>query len=120
MAAAGGARRRGDGGGGGSGGAGKRGARPSTAVAERARARSAAPTPGPPTRLAHPSPPPYLAHPLARRRQELRKIVEDCWAPDPEARPTFEGVIQRLEALLKTMPKHVPYTSADDKCCSIQ
>jgi len=46
--------------------------------------------------------------------------VDDCWAADPEARPSFEDVVSRLEGLLKTLPKHIPYSKADEPCCSIQ
>jgi hypothetical protein len=63
-----------------------------------------------PDPLTSPCPPP----------QELRSIISDCWAADPEARPSFEEVVARLERLLKTLPKHVPYSRADERCCSVQ
>lgn len=53
--------------------------------------------------------------------QDLRKIVEDCWNPDPESRPSFEDVVNRLEAMLKALPKHSPYTKPSDQgCCVVQ
>jgi hypothetical protein len=53
--------------------------------------------------------------------QSLRKLIEDCWASDPEARPTFEDVVGRLEDMLRDMPKHSPYNKAADGCaCSMQ
>jgi hypothetical protein len=50
---------------------------------------------------------------------ELRELVSDCWAPDPDARPGFEDVVARLEALLKTMPKHVHFNKSAG-CCAAQ
>jgi hypothetical protein len=53
--------------------------------------------------------------------QNLRKLIDDCWAADPEARPTFEDVVNRLEDTLKDMPKHSPYSKGNDGCqCSLQ
>jgi hypothetical protein len=53
--------------------------------------------------------------------QNLRKLIDDCWAADPEARPTFEDVVNRLEDMLKDMPKHSPYSKGNDGCqCSLQ
>jgi hypothetical protein len=53
--------------------------------------------------------------------QNLRKLIDDCWAADPEARPSFEDVVNRLEDMLKDMPKHSPYSKGNDGCqCSLQ
>jgi hypothetical protein len=53
--------------------------------------------------------------------QELRKLVEECWASDPEMRPSFEAVVSRLEDLLKQLPKHSPYSKGNEGCqCSMQ
>lgn len=55
-----------------------------------------------------------------QNHQELRRLVDDCWAADPEARPSFEDVVTRLEKLLKDMPKHAHFSKANEGCCSVQ
>lgn len=53
--------------------------------------------------------------------QALRKLIDDCWTSDPEARPSFEDVVGRLEDMLRDMPKHSPYSKGQDGCqCSLQ
>jgi hypothetical protein len=53
--------------------------------------------------------------------QSLRQLIEDCWAADPEARPSFEDVVSRLEEMLKELPGHSPYSKASEGCaCSVQ
>lgn len=54
--------------------------------------------------------------------QALRQLVSDCWHTDPESRPSFEDIVNRLEDMLKTMPKHSPYTAGGGAggCCSVQ
>lgn len=52
--------------------------------------------------------------------QNLRGVIEDCWTADPESRPSFEDVVNRLEDMLKDMPKHSPYSKGNDGCqCSL-
>ena len=36
--------------------------------------------------------------------QALRALVEDCWRPDPAARPDFGEICSRLEAALAELP----------------
>lgn len=37
---------------------------------------------------------------------EVKKLLEDCWQDDPDARPSFEEIVQRLEGLkTKTKPE---------------
>jgi hypothetical protein len=50
--------------------------------------------------------------------QNLRKLIEDCWTADPEARPSFEDVVNRLEDMLKDMPKHSPYNKGQGEGCT--
>ncbi|WIA29235.1 hypothetical protein OEZ86_011743 [Tetradesmus obliquus] len=58
---------------------------------------------------------------LTPMTQSLRQLIEDCWAADPEARPSFEDVVSRLEDLLRQLPKHSPYSKAAEGCaCSMQ
>ena len=40
-------------------------------------------------------------HPLA----EVRAVIEACWDPDPERRPSFEEVVTRLETVLARLPR---------------
>ena len=40
-------------------------------------------------------------HPLA----DVKAVIEACWDPDPERRPSFEEVVARLEAVLSTQPR---------------
>ena len=35
---------------------------------------------------------------------ELKAVVEDCWAPSFDARPDFNTVCDRLEAVQKALP----------------
>ena len=57
----------------------------------------------------------------------LREMVEECWAPDFEARPSFPALIKRLEEVLKTLPATPPAAggggaaAAPGKgCCAVQ
>ena len=57
----------------------------------------------------------------------LREMVEECWAPDFEARPSFPALIKRLEDALKTLPANPPAAGgrgaapAPGKgCCAVQ
>lgn len=67
---------------------------------------------------ARPGFPPRKAVPAMT--EELRRLVADCWAADPDARPTFEDVVARLERLLKDTPKHAHYAKNNGECCSVQ
>ena len=56
--------------------------------------------------------------------RELKKLVEECWAPDFERRPSFPALIKRLEAVLKSLPtaplplaEALPKSSQDGCCC---
>ena len=40
--------------------------------------------------------PPFSREGMPRAYEAL---IEDCWAPDPEARPTFGAILQRLRGL---------------------
>lgn len=35
---------------------------------------------------------------------ELKKLVEDCWAPQFDARPDFNAICDRLEKAQKLLP----------------
>lgn len=59
--------------------------------------------------------------PASLPAQSLRTLIKDCWTADPEARPSFEDVVNRLEEMLKELPKHSPYSKGSDGCaCSLQ
>lgn len=57
---------------------------------------------------------------------ELKQLVEECWAPDFERRPSFPALIKRLEAVLKSLPAKPPPaaaaapSSSQGNCCSVQ
>ena len=58
--------------------------------------------------------------------KELKQLVEECWAPDFERRPSFPALIKRLEAVLKSLPATPqPSAGAADNpsqggCCCVQ
>ena len=63
----------------------------------------------------------FPQHTVCTAVQALRKLIEDCWTSDPEARPTVEEIVNRLEDMLRDMPKHSPYSKAQEGCqCSLQ
>jgi hypothetical protein len=39
------------------------------------------------------------------RLQEIRELITRCWAPDPEARPSFEKIAAELTAILDKLPR---------------
>ena len=45
---------------------------------------------------------------------ELRKLVEQCWEPQSDKRPSFKAVANRLQALFDAMPP-----GKKDKKCSV-
>ena len=50
--------------------------------------------------------------------QALKKLVKDCWDPNPEKRSNFEEVVKVLDKLIKTMPRE--HASGGGGCCSVQ
>ena len=50
--------------------------------------------------------------------QALKKLVKDCWDPNPEKRSNFEEVVKVLDTLIKTMPRE--HASGGGGCCSVQ
>ena len=50
---------------------------------------------------------PANAHPA------YRNLVEACWAGDPDTRPTFDEIIERLEGLAKALPMWQPPNTRD-------
>jgi len=54
--------------------------------------------------------------------QELRKLVEHCWSPQPEDRPSFEDIVDRLEEVVKSLPRHAKGDGAGGTsggCCTV-
>lgn len=45
--------------------------------------------------------------------EEIKKLVEECWDPQPDNRPSFAAIAKRLEVLFQGMP---PDTKKK-KCC---
>lgn len=58
------------------------------------------------------------SHPMAA----VREVMEACWDPDPERRPSFEEVVDRLEALIERTPRP-DFGAAGggaSGCCTVQ
>ena len=36
--------------------------------------------------------------------EEIKKLVQDCWEPQPDNRPSFEQISKQLQALFDAMP----------------
>ncbi len=51
--------------------------------------------------------------------QALKKLVKDCWDPNPEKRTNFEEVVKVLDKLIKTMPREHS-SGGGGGCCSVQ
>jgi hypothetical protein len=52
--------------------------------------------------------------------QELRSLVERCWAADFDERPEFCEIVDALEAMLATMPPDADEAVRGKGCCAIQ
>ncbi len=60
--------------------------------------------------------------------QEIRALIEECWAPDPEDRPQFVDVVDKLEDIMSKVPRSASapkqhFTEPSDtqkECCSVQ
>ncbi len=52
----------------------------------------------------------------------FKALVEQCWAPEYDARPEFDDVVERVELILKgvapTITSGLP--PAKQACCSLQ
>ena len=56
-------------------------------------------------------------HPMA----EVRAVMEACWDPDPERRPSFEEVVEKLEAVMERTPRPDFCKGAGGGgCCTVQ
>ena len=56
-------------------------------------------------------------HPMA----EVRAVMEACWDPDPERRPSFEEVVEKLEAVMERTPRpDFGGGGAGGGCCTVQ
>ncbi|KAJ9508672.1 hypothetical protein QJQ45_027961 [Haematococcus lacustris] len=58
---------------------------------------------------------------LSPIQEGLRTLVKNCWEGEPEKRPSFEDIVQRLEAMLETLPKHTHFDKgpAPGDCCVV-
>jgi hypothetical protein len=46
--------------------------------------------------------------------------VVECWDPEPDARPPFVEIVERLEDVLKDLPSHSVFSNeAQQPCCTI-
>ena len=46
---------------------------------------------------------------------EFKQLIEDSWAQDPETRPTFEIIIERLNEIRAKVPEKVKSKKKDLK-----
>ena len=52
-------------------------------------------------------------------KQELKTLIEKCWSPDPENRPSFEKICSVLEGLLSKLPRIDSTAQVRGACCAI-
>ena len=66
--------------------------------------------------------------------QEVKELLQQCWAPDPAKRPSFQSIVGVLEGLIARLPRRevLPGVSGgssgpgsnastpSSKCCSLQ
>lgn len=56
-------------------------------------------------------------HPMA----EVRAVMEACWDPDPERRPSFEEVVEKLEGVMEKTPRpDLSGGGGGGRCCTVQ
>ncbi len=53
----------------------------------------------------------------AHIHKELADVIRDCWQPNPNSRPTFEEVINRLEPLASKLAAR---SAGGGECCALQ
>ena len=56
-------------------------------------------------------------HPMAR----VRAVMEACWDPNPERRPSFEEVVEKLEGVMAVTPRpDFGSGGGGGGCCAVQ
>lgn len=65
----------------------------------------------------------------ASPKKEIRLLIESCWRPNAEDRPTFESIVETLEGVLKKVQRNATVKrpqgsgdggdSASGACCSV-
>lgn len=51
-------------------------------------------------------------------KREIKELIESCWRPNAEMRPSFESIVITLETILSKLPSRKP-SGSGDACCSI-
>eukprot|EP00200_Dunaliella_tertiolecta_P005622 CAMPEP_0202350340 /NCGR_PEP_ID=MMETSP1126-20121109/7453_1 /ASSEMBLY_ACC=CAM_ASM_000457 /TAXON_ID=3047 /ORGANISM="Dunaliella tertiolecta, Strain CCMP1320" /LENGTH=516 /DNA_ID=CAMNT_0048942295 /DNA_START=80 /DNA_END=1630 /DNA_ORIENTATION=+ len=62
---------------------------------------------------------PKVSGGLTEVHQKLRTLVEECWDKDPEKRPSFVKIVERLEGVLQLLPMHIHTFTKDQECCTV-
>lgn len=55
--------------------------------------------------------------------ERIKALVESCWAADPDSRPEFEEVVDKLEAICRDIKPTVTDTTPSGgggDCCIVQ
>jgi serine/threonine protein kinase len=52
-------------------------------------------------------------------KREIKELIESCWRPNAELRPSFESVVVSLETILSKIPNTRGSKSNDGACCSL-
>ncbi len=50
---------------------------------------------------------------------EIKELVETCWQSDPDLRPEFEEIVERIEEMCGTLKPQVTQAAANG-CCTLQ
>ncbi|KAL4538986.1 hypothetical protein Ndes2526B_g02745 [Nannochloris sp. 'desiccata'] len=53
-------------------------------------------------------------------KKDIKTLIERCWAPNGEDRPTFEQIVSRLEEILTTLPRgNKSGDGSNTGCCTV-
>ena len=52
-------------------------------------------------------------------KKEIKGLIEECWAPVGESRPSFELIVKKLEEILGRLPKSSLAGAVDGGCCVV-
>jgi len=52
-------------------------------------------------------------------KNDIKTLIERCWAPNGEDRPTFEQIVLRLEEVLSSLPRGNKSGDSSGTCCIV-
>lgn len=55
-------------------------------------------------------------------KRAVKELIERCWSPDAEVRPTFESIVTSLEEIQASLPKNTERgakSSGGGSCCAL-